>query len=108
MRTVFNASGQHRTRRQWLSLVEQSYRYDGSLAQFCRQVKVSEASMSRWRRIAREQSETVAQVKQKCASGFIDGGVLEFGSGSLAKDETGTLNVRIELGGGVVLTLTRD
>ena len=86
-------------------------RFDGArmtVEDFCRAEGLCRSSFTRWRRRLRSPAEAAAPVvakssKQKTPTAFVDLGLL--GDGGTA--QLPALDLRIELGGGVVLHLVR-
>jgi transposase-like protein len=106
-------------RAQWRARLRRFARDGRSVAQFCAAEGVSAWSFYNWRRklgdeigIGTPQAAAAnAQVPALQASGFIDAGVAclrgEQGSGPLQRVETTGLELRIDLGGGVLLQIVR-
>ena len=92
----------HRGEQGWRELVERFATAGANVEQFCRREGVSRNSFERWRtRLAA--NRTQAGVATKSSTGFVDLGTLGAGSSALSAG----LEVRIDLGGGVTLTVTR-
>jgi hypothetical protein len=93
-----------RSREQWQSLVA---RYEsGSLSakQFCQQEDISQPSLWRWRALlSGGRPGGLGDVVEQAPRGpFIDAGVL-----GLDRNDGGRLELKLELGGGLVLHLVR-
>ena len=87
-------------------------RFDGArmtVEDFCRAEGLCRSSFTRWRRRLRTPAEAAAPVvakasKQETPTAFVDLGMLGSGGGAAPLP---ALDLRIELGGGVVLHLVR-
>lgn len=89
----------------WRELIDRQPRSGLSVAGFCAQAQVSAASFYQWR--SRLRGDTAAAVPHAstssahpAAGGFVDLGVL-------GREIDGRFQVRLELGGGITLTLAR-
>lgn len=106
-----------RTQEQWSDVMTQFGQSGQRVSAYCKQIGVSQANFYRWRAVlsGNKPASIVAVAKRKSARvnhGFVDLGALGDGAemptkvDSLAISER--INVRVELGGGVVLQITRN
>lgn len=89
-----------RSAAQWQSLVLRQAAGEESVAQFCARERISVASFYQWRaRVRGGEAGPVAGPCESTSSGFVDLGDVQLGGAGFT--------VRLELGGGLVLSLTR-
>lgn len=88
-----------RSAAQWRALVQRQGAGDESVARFCARERVSVASFYQWRTRVRGTAAPLAAPGEAASSGFVDLGDLRLGAGGFS--------LRVDLGGGLVLTLTR-
>ena len=93
--------GKRRSQGEWRSLLARFAESGLSVEAFCRSESISGASFYRWRARVGE-ALTVAQPSGARGSGFVDLGVL----GALPRSLRG-VEVKLDLGGGVILHLLR-
>ena len=105
--------GKRRTRSQWSQVVGDFSDSGLSVSQYCEQIGISEASFYRWRSLLA--GEPVVHARKSIrrvsppAEGFVDLGPLEQVPVNSPADVSpdARINVRLEFGGGVVLTVSR-
>ena len=85
----------------WQALVVRQVASGLSVAAFCARERVSAASFYQWRARLRADGESgsATPVREDAADAFVDLGALALGGGRLA--------LRLDLGGGVLLQLSR-
>lgn len=84
----------------WQALVSRQARSGESVARFCARERVSVASFYQWRARSRQDAMSQAPFGESPTAGaFVDLGEVSLG--------TGRLVLRLDLGGGLVLQLTR-
>lgn len=89
---------QRRSRAQWQALLARFESAGVSVAEFCAREAISEASLYRWRGLLQaSDAEDAAPITGR----FVDLGALSSGAGS------SRLEIRLDLGDGVVLHLSR-
>lgn len=93
----------------WMDVLRRYEAFDGSVRAFCDREGLNEASFYRWRaRLRQDRAVVPAQATSPApreAAGFFDlGGLLSPGGPAAAG---GALELRLDLGGGVVLSLSR-
>jgi putative transposase len=123
MKTVntIEQASKRRTPAQWLRLIDGFAGSGLSVAQYCAQQRVSEPSFYRWRALVGEKRGRVAKRQpgrlvacSPAAKGFVDLGALDaVGSNAsspmpLRQAASQLVELRLELGAGVVLTITRS
>lgn len=87
---------------EWRSLLARHQRSGLGIKAFCRGEQISEASFYRWRTILNGNREDVAGVRKGTGSAFVDLGAL--GSVTAVKPR---FDLRLDLGGGLILHLVR-
>jgi Transposase len=97
----------HRGERAWRELVERFDDAGVTVEEFCRREGVSQSSLHRWRSLlATTRSQPAVdrddRPQKPAASQFVDLGAL---CGTVG--DTGRLQIKLDLGGGIVLQLTR-
>jgi putative transposase len=92
-----------RSSKEWQSLLSRFAASGLSVAAFCRRESVSTASFQRWRRLV--DGGAGGERLGETPAGFVDLGTLVGAAADAAS--SGRLEVRLELGGGVVLHLVR-
>ena len=111
--TVSRARGARRGEQGWRELFERFAGAGLSITQFCQREEVSRHSFERWRARLRGGAGAVPTVNSPTAapsslSPFVDLGELaKPGPSPLGLAAAPALEVRIDLGGGVTLTVTR-
>ena len=108
--------GRRRSREQWSQLIS-GHRGSGlSVTGYCEREGISVASFHRWRPLLGEAPrESVGKAarrpKATVAKDFVDLGVMSrlpvAGDGKAARDSGERVELRLEFGGGLVLTLSR-
>lgn len=85
---------------QWRALVLRQAGGDESVARFCAREQVNVASFYQWRaRVRGADAAAVVSQPESTAGGFVDLGAVRLGAGGYI--------LRLDLGGGLVLSLTR-
>ncbi|MEO6436158.1 MAG: IS66 family insertion sequence element accessory protein TnpB [Tepidisphaeraceae bacterium] len=95
--------GQRRSRSEWRSLLA---RFDGSgigVKAYCRREGISGASFYRWRSMLSEEVDRGGVVVRDSAPGFVDLGAL-----NLASSPRRRLDLKLDLGDGLLLHLVRS
>ncbi len=111
--------GKWRSREQWKQLVA-GHRDSGlSVAGYCDREGISTASFHRWRSLLRDTpresvgktGKAVRRPKTRVAKDFVDLGMMSrlpvVGDGKAARHPGDRVELRLEFGGGIVLTLSR-
>ena len=93
-------SRRHRGASQWRTLVQAQERSGQSQEAFCRIHGISVASLSNWRRRLRAEVSAVSVPAVQASPTFIE-------IGSAPRPLNGGVRVRLELGAGIVLELSR-
>lgn len=91
-----------RSQDQWLTLLQKFAVSDVSIADFCRQEGISEGSFYRWRHLL-----TTGQLRPRPITDEIPASFIELGTLTPAATDSSRLDIRLELGGGIVLHLVR-
>ena len=91
-----------RSRAQWQAVIARFAESGLGVESFCRQEDISESSFYRWRGLLADEGRCVTQGNTRAdeAAGFIDAGLLK-------PRACGGFEIRLELGEGVVLHLSR-
>lgn len=87
---------------EWLTLLQKFAVSDVSIADFCRQEGISEGSFYRWRNLL-----TTGQLRPRPITDEIPTSFIELGTLTPPAIDSSRLDIRLELGGGVVLHLVR-
>ena len=97
--TATNNKRRRRSRREWETVFAQFAASGVGIEPFCAREGLSASSFRRWRSLLGEPStQPAASVMER--SGFVDAGTLKLGG-------TGRLELRLDLGDGVILHLSR-
>jgi transposase-like protein len=96
-------SRQHRSPAEWQTLLSQFETSGLSVVAFCRRHAISDSSFHRWRTKLAGSHPATPAVETSIPSDFVDLGAL------MAKPSSGgRLELRLELGAGLTLTLVRN
>ena len=94
------AKRRRRSRTQWRSVFDRFEASGLGVEAFCDREDVSASSFRRWRGLLAPEASSSKSEAALGRAGFVDAGLLGVGGG-------GRLEIRLELGGGVVLQVTR-
>ena len=98
------ASHKVRSSDEWLTLIQKFAVSDVSIADFCRQVGISEGSFYRWRNLL---TTGRLRPRPRPITDEIPASFLELGTLTPASTDNSRLDIRLELGDGIVLHLVR-
>jgi hypothetical protein len=90
----------HRSATQWQKLLDRFAASGLKVADFCQSEGICEASFYRWRSLLGNTHQTPSPAARHDAPEFVD-------LGTLSPPSASRLDIRLELGGGIVLHLVR-
>ncbi len=91
------------SRQEWQGFVSEFLASGQDCKSFCRDKGLNPSRLMRWQGMFRNEASVSSDEVQPV--GFMDLGALKFPTPQL---QAGTLEIKLDLGGGVVLTLTRS
>ena len=98
--TATNNKWRRRSRQEWETVFARFAASGLGIEPFCAREGLSESSFRRWRSLLGEPSTRSAAAQAMEPPGFVDAGTVRLGGG-------GRLEIKLDLGEGVVLHLTR-
>lgn len=90
----------HRSPQQWQALLVRFAGCGMNVTDFCRAEGISKSNFYHWRRVLGDTTPPSLVPTEDTEPGFID-------LGCLAPSSSGRLDIRLDLGGGMVLTVVR-
>ncbi|HRP26743.1 IS66 family insertion sequence element accessory protein TnpB [Thauera sp.] len=97
--TARNNKWQRRSRQEWQAVIGRFAQSGLGIKPFCAREGISESSLHRWRSLLGEPSTRSAAAQAMEPPGFVDAGTLRLGGGRI--------EIKLDLGDGVVLHLSR-
>ena len=102
MASTVRSKWRRRGHEEWRAVFDRFAASGLSIRQFCDSEGLSKSSFERWRGLLAGEASSVADRGDACArAGFVDAGLVDVGGGA------GRPELKLDLGGGVVLHLVR-
>jgi hypothetical protein len=95
-----NLKGKRRSHREWRAVFDRFAASGLGVEVFCEREGISKSSFGRWRTLLANEMSPAGAAAAVERAGFVDAGLIGLGGG-------GRIEIKLELGGGVVLHLVR-
>ena len=95
-----NLKGKRRSRQEWQAVLDRFAASDLGVEAFCEREGVSQSSFGRWRSLLADECSAVGKAASVEGAGFVDAGLIGLGG-------SGRIEIKLDLGGGMVLHLVR-
>ena len=96
-----NLKGKRRSREEWRAVFDRFAASGLGVGAFCAREGISDWSFGRWRSLLADECSAVGKAASVEGAGFVDAGLIGLGGG-------GRIEIKLDLGRGMVLHLVRD